>query len=286
MEKAIVGPFKSTRVSTLIVIDVLDKCEDEEPAPTILSILSRYVGEIPSVRFFITGRPKPRIHSGFCLKSLQPITKVLRLHDVEWSSVDHDIRLFFRVRLADIAKTRSDCDFAQDWSSASDIDILCKKAAGFFIYASTVVKFVASKSCVPSERMAQITLFPQTTANEGREIDHLYTQVIERAVDDVKEDDVDKERVYSHFKTVVGGVLLVLNPLSVRALSVPLGISNISTTLWSLHSLLLVPEPEKIEDPVRPFHKSFPDFLTDSKQSKGRWFFVDPKIHHAEILLS
>jgi hypothetical protein len=38
-----------------------------------------------------------------------------------------------------------------DWPSSSDIEILCKKAAGFFIYASTVVKFVDSELDPPSE---------------------------------------------------------------------------------------------------------------------------------------
>jgi hypothetical protein len=59
MEKAIVGPFKATRIPTLIVIDALDECKDKEPASAILSVLSRYVDEIPEVKFFITGRPEP-----------------------------------------------------------------------------------------------------------------------------------------------------------------------------------------------------------------------------------
>ena len=63
MEKVIVDPLKATRISTLIIIDALDECKDEEPASAILSILSRYVDQIPSVKFFITGRPEPRIRS-------------------------------------------------------------------------------------------------------------------------------------------------------------------------------------------------------------------------------
>jgi len=35
LEKVIVGPFKVTRVSTLIIIDALDECKDEEPASAI-----------------------------------------------------------------------------------------------------------------------------------------------------------------------------------------------------------------------------------------------------------
>ena len=286
MEKLIVGPFQATKTQTLIVIDALDECRDEEPASAILSVLSRYVDDISSAKFFITGRPEPRIHSGFRLKSLRPITQVLKLHEVDQYLVDSDIRLFLRTRLTEIARARSDCLFPQDWPKSSDIDILCMKAAGFFIYASTVVKFVASKNRLPTKRLDLVTSSPHTTANEGKGIDSLYTQVLEQVVDDVDADDVDADEIYSNFKTVAGAVVLVFNPLSVGALSDLLKISTISTILYSLHSLLLVPGPENIEDPVQVFHKSFPDFLTDPKRCKDKRFFADPTLHHKKILLS
>ena len=285
MEKLIVGPLQATDVPILIVIDALDECKDGEPASAILSILSRYVDAIPNVKFFITGRPEPQIRSGFRLTSLKPITEVLRLHDVERSSVDSDIKLFFRTKLAEVAKGRSDCDFDQDWPNPLDIDFLCRKAAGFFIYAATVVKFVASKSRIPTEQLDLVISLPQNTTREGKGIDTLYTQVLDQAVDDVGASDEDREKIHSRFKVIVGAIVLVLNPLSARALSDLLRVSHISTTLRSLHSLLLIPEPEKTEGPIRPFHKSFPDFLTDSERCKGKWFFVDPAVYHAEILL-
>jgi len=282
MERIIVGPLKATRIRTLIIIDALDECKDDEPASVILSVLSRYVDEIPNVKFFITGRPEPRIRSGFRLESLRPITEVFRLHSVECSLVDGDIKLFFKTRLTEIAKARSDCNFAQDWPNPSDIDILCKKAAGFFIYASTVVKFIISKNRTPTEQLEQIISLPQSTAHEGRSgIDLLYIQVLEQAVDDM---DADTEEIYSRFRRVVGAVLLVLNPLSTTALSDLLRVSDVSTTLRPLHSLLLV--PDTIDDPIQAFHKSFPDFLMDPVRCKSEQFFVDPAVHHAEILLS
>jgi len=281
MERIIVGPLKDTRIRTLIIIDALDECRDEEPASAILSVLSRYVGEIPNVKFFITGRPEPRIRSGFRLKLLRPITEVLRLHDVKRSSVDRDIRLFFKTWLTDIANTRSDCDFTRDWPTPSEINTLCEKAAGFFIYASTVVKLVASRNHTPTEHLDRVISLPQSTTHEGRSgIDLLYTQVLQQAVDDM---DVDDD-VHSHFKTVVGTALLVFDPLSAKALSDLLRVSSISTAICSLHSLLLV--PERTEDPIRAFHKSFPDFLIDPVRCKDKQFFVEPAVHHTEILLS
>ena len=284
LEKLIVGPLKATEISTLVIIDALDECVDEEPASAILSILSRYVDEIPQVKFFITGRPETRIRSGFRLKPLRPITEIFRLHDVERSSVDHDIKLFFKTQLADIAKTRSDSDFTQDWPNPLDVEILCKKAGGLFIYASTVVKFVSLAHRTPAEQLDRIISLPQNTAHEGRAgVDLLYTQILEQAAADVcaVEDD---EEVYSRFKAVVGAVLLVFNPLSVRALSDLLKMTNSSATLRSLHSLLLIPDVP--DDPIRIFHKSFPDFLIDPGRCKNERFYVDPSIHHTKIVLS
>ena len=286
MEKLIVRPFQATQIPTLIIIDALDECQDEEPASAFLSILSRYVDEIPLVKFFITGRPEPRIRSGFRLESLQPHTDVLRLHDVKQELVNNDIKLFFRTRLANIAKHRSDCDFTEEWPSSSDIDILCKKAAGLFIYASTVVKFVEPRSYPPHTRLAHLISLLQDTGQEGEFIlDHLYIQVLMQAFPDADSGD---EEPYHHFRSVVGAVLLVFNPLSIKNLSsllCSLDTSlNITTTLHPFHSLLLV--PDKKEEPVRIFHKSFPDFLTNPDHCKDKRFFVDPSTHHEELLLS
>jgi hypothetical protein len=285
LENFIVGPLLATHIPTLIIIDALDECKDEDPASTILSILSRYTDQMPDVKFFITGRPEPRIHrdGGFRLESLVPITEVLKLHEVKSEVVNGDIRLFFQTGLTSLAKTWSYCNLTEDWPSSSDIEILCKKAAGFFIYASTVIKFVASQTHTPTEQLSRITSLPQSTSHEGMSgINLLYTQVLEQVVDDVG--DVDTKEFCSHFRTVVGAVLLVFNPLSVKALSDLLGVPGTSTILHPLHSLLLI--PDSTEDPVQIYHKSFPDFLTDPMLCKDQQFFVDPTFHHAELLLS
>jgi len=284
MKKLVVGPFQATQTRTLIIIDALDECQDEEPASALLSVLSRYVDRIPFVKFFITGRPEPRIRSGFRLESLQPHTNVLRLHDVERSSVDSDIRLFFGTKLTAIAKNRSDWNLSEDWPSSADLDTLCAKAAGLFIYASTVVKFVISKDHQPTERLIDIVSLPQSTVEEGRSgIDQLYTEVLQQAFFNIQADD---GKFYSHFRSVVGAVLLVFNPLPATALSDLLGISNLATTLRSLHSLLIIPTSELDPTPIFALHKSFSDFLMDPGRCTDKQFFIDPSVHHREILLS
>ena len=291
MEKLIVGPLKTTHISTLIIVDALDECKDEEPASAILSILSHYVDQTPNVKFFITGRPEPRIRSGFRLAALRPITEVFKLHNVERSSVDADIELFFSTQLSEIAKHQSHEDLTEGWPSLSDINVLCQKAGGLFIYASTVVKFVSSQHHQPSRRLALLVSLPENTSYEGGSgIDSLYIEVLSQAFCDVGFDNLKPgdQEVYHRLRSVVGAVLLVFNPLSVKSLSDLLRDFNtpsgISTALSSFHSLLLV--PDGTGDPIRTFHKSFPDFLLDPERCKDKRFFVEPSIHHTELLLS
>ena len=291
MEKLIIDPLKTTQIPTLIIIDALDECKDEEPASAILSILSRYVDQIPNVKFFITGQPEPQICSGFRLATLRPITEVLKLYDVECSSVDTDIKLFFYTYLTNIAKHQSDGDFMEEWPSSSDINILCEKAAGLFIYASTVVKFVTSQHHWPPERLAILVSVPQNTDYEGGSgIDALYAEILTQAFHGAgfSSSELDGQGVFHCLRTVIGAVLLAFNPLSVRSLSDLLSNlftpSDISTALHSLNSLLLI--PDSIEDPICAFHKSFPDFFIDPECCKDKRFFVDPVVHHIELLLS
>jgi len=240
MQELIVRPLKTANIQTLIIIDALDECKDDEPASALLYVLSKHIHKIPNVKFFLTGWPEPHIRSGFRSESLQPITEEFGLHKVGRSSVDKDIRLFFATRLTEIAKTQSDCDLPEGWPSSSELDTLCTKAAGLFIYAATVVKFVTSKVHQPAERLVDIISLPQSTIKEGKSgINQLYTEVLEQAFNNIPADDMD---FYPQFRSAIGAVLLIFNPLPVNSLSTLLRVSNILPL--SAHSTLSCLSPK------------------------------------------
>ena len=152
----------------------------------------------------------------------------------------------------------------EEWPSSDELDVLYHKAAGLFIYASTVVKFVASPKHLLTKRLTLLTSLPQHTACKGKSgVDFLYTQVLEQAFCDVN---TSEEEFYSSFKVVLATMVLVFNPLSVRALSDLLKMSSIPTALCYLHSLLLVPDQDKTEAPIQP---STSHFLTFSQMLTG-----------------
>lgn len=57
----LVEPLKVTELATVIGIDALDECKDDEPVSAILSFLAYHIHEIPAVKLFVTGRPKPSV---------------------------------------------------------------------------------------------------------------------------------------------------------------------------------------------------------------------------------
>ena len=281
LEKLITDPLSSTNISCVIIVEALDECVDDQPASAILSVLGRFVKKLPSVKFFITGRPEPRIRTGFRLTLLEPLTQVFLLHEVELSSVDEDIRLYLQEKLTAVAKLRSDFDLTHPWPCDEDIKALTKKSSGLFIFASTLARFVGSEYHEPNERLQLITTPPDNTIHEGRAgIDSLYTRVFLHAFSNVKED-----TVFTNLRRVLGAVVLAFNPLTRRQVAEILDIkpSLITATLRHLHSVLLVPNEDSRE--IRVFHKSFPDFLQDPDRCSDPRFFISSPVYHAEMAL-
>jgi len=93
MEKPTAHPLNKSNIWTVIVIDALDECEDEESASAILSVLGRLVSKTPKVKFFLTGRPEPRISEGFRLPLLAKMTDTFVLHEVK---ADHVFFFFLK----------------------------------------------------------------------------------------------------------------------------------------------------------------------------------------------
>ncbi|KAF9645838.1 hypothetical protein BDM02DRAFT_3172605, partial [Thelephora ganbajun] len=282
MDKLIVRPLKESNISTVIIIDALDECKDEEPASAILSVLGQFVSQIPKVKFFVTGRPEPRIREGFRLPLLAEATDVFVLHEVEASQVNSDIRLFFGHCFSELKGRRRGLD---DWPSSEQLDLLCERATGLFVYAVATVKFIDHKNNNPRKQLERILQLPTSSVHEGKvrlgpntTLDSLYMSIIQQAFDD---DDSEGD---SMVRSVLGAVVLAANPLSPSTIAALLGIDpeDVFLRLSSVHSLLIL--QDDVDSPVRPFHKSFPDFIVDSTRCPNERFHVSPPTHHPELL--
>src|ERR1700753_2091225 len=181
MKKLIVRPLAEATISTVIVIDALDECKDEEPASAILSVLGQFVAELPTVKFFITGRPESRIRDGFRLPLLAKATDVFFLHEVEPGQVNNDIRLFLTHNFSALKSRRHELD---GWPTKEQVDLLCERAGGLFVYAVATVRFVDHKNSSPKKQLDRLLQSQGSSVFEGKTtfkadatLDSLYTSI-------------------------------------------------------------------------------------------------------------
>ena len=283
MERLIVEPLQSADFSTLIVIDALDECKDEDPSSAILSVLGRLVEQIPRVKFFITGRPEPRIKTGFRLPLLVDSTDVFVLHDVHPSLINQDIRVFLEHELSELAQRRR----LKGWPSNEHVNVLCDRAAGLFIYAVATVKFLDSNTHLPRRQLDAIVDLPECTDHEGKThvnsnvtLDSLYTSIFRMAFSE------EDPEVDSKVQSVIGTVILVVNPLPPSGIAELIGLDpeEVILLLTLVQSLLVF--DEDFDHPVKPFHKSFPDFITDPSRCLNKRFYISPGDMHLELAAS
>ena len=283
MKKLIARPLRKSAISTIIVVDALDECKDEEPASAILSVLGRFVSELTMVKFFLTGRPEPRIRNGFRLPLLVGVTDIFVLHDVEPNQVDSDIRLFFENSFSELTNRQPRLN---DWPTNVHLDLLCERASGFFVYAVATIKFIDNRNIDPRKRLDLLLQLPKSTIYEGRTkynanttLDSLYMSILREAFGDIGPEDGPK--VHS----ALGAVILAANPLSPSSIATLLGfdVPDVTLLLSSVHSLLIL--HENIDRPVQPFHKSFPDFITNPIRCTDKRFHIPPH-HHLELLIN
>jgi hypothetical protein len=143
---------------------------------------------------------------------------------------------------------------------------------------------VASANHIPQERLEMITSMPDSSVHEGRyEIDPLYTCVFQKGCAHVYGGDLN---YFSRLLHVVGSVVLLYEPVSIPSLATLVGMSSkaILTYVRPLHSVILVPDSDSL--PIRVFHKSFPDYITDHDRCKDSRFYVDSPVHHAKLAIS
>ena len=283
MQKLIAEPLQTAGVSTVIVIDALDECKDDESSSAILSVLGRFVGEMENVKFFITGRPEPRIKIGFRLRLLVDSTDVFVLHDVHPSLVNSDIRLFLKHELSELAQRRQ----LGRWPTDDNIDTLCHRAAGLFVYAVATVKFLDSDTHLPKHRLDVILKLPESTIPEGgtlfkpeTTLDSLYASILQTAFSKKDPD------VHIKARAIIGAIVMVVNPLQPLAIAELIGLEPEEVTLFIalIQSLLVIGEDSN--KPVKPFHKSFPDFITNPSRCPDTKFFISPGYVHFQLAMN
>ena len=191
IEQLIIEPLQQccqTDQPILIVMDALDECFPESGAEEILILWAAEIRKLTqhTVKLLITSRPELHIRSKFQSPALRFISQSYILHDIEKSIVQADIEHFLRHRLNDVAHQYG---LKAPWPTPYELGILVKRADTLFIYAATVLKFVADKHWADPARQLRVLLreelqigLSQSSVSRYREVDSpLYPGIAARA---------------------------------------------------------------------------------------------------------
>jgi hypothetical protein len=269
----------ATSLPLLIVIDALDECDsgDHDDGVIMVRTLIDIIACLPSFRLFVTSRVEKNIQNMFASDDVSA-SKLALHYDIEKDIVESDIRLYLKHKFSELAQKQN---LTLPFPSIKDLDILVKRAGTLFIYAATVFKYVADSEESPVSQMEDVV---NQTSNEvvyqHRTLDRLYAQIIDRAASTRRNPGPHEDALYMVLSTVI----MVQEPLTISALAILAHIKEEKTKsiLQRLSSILLGENAA----PVRLYHPSFPDFITDKERCRHneypiveRFLVVGSEVH-------
>ncbi|KAJ7699796.1 hypothetical protein B0H14DRAFT_2417482, partial [Mycena olivaceomarginata] len=256
-QRLIVRPCQSPlnpHHESIFLIDGLDECEGENVQQEVLRFVSDAVREnIRMFRILIASRPEPHIREIFERSSVKPLYRGLNitqsLNDVKKTFRDEFWRIHREHRVTMEA-------IPTPWPSWNVLNGLVEKSSGYFIYASTVIKFVDDKDFRPTERLSMVIDWQNIPTDSDRPfeaLDQLYTQILLMAR--TRSRLVRILCAQDNFPELSSGEIEQLLQLNA---------GDFGLSLRRLHSVFHIPLDGS---PISAYHASFQDFLRDPNRS-------------------
>jgi hypothetical protein len=266
---------------TLIVIDALDEChkERDREGGDFIPLLVAYFQRLHfKVKVFVTSRPEQSIRIMFGEPERRKPTRQCVLHSIEEKIVQADIELYIRHEFAEIARQKA---IEPGWPTEEEIKQVADQADRLFIYASTIIKSVRD-GAVPPKRRLRAILSASSGGFAGSlygPLDRLYSWIL----DNMASMEEDRTWIYEMFQRVVGAIVILQQPQTLTALSALLNVEEVDVDylLRLLKAVLDINEHAK--EPIRTFHQSFPDYVTDRDRCKDTNFCISTSDHHAQM---
>ncbi|KAJ7825244.1 hypothetical protein B0H13DRAFT_1658055 [Mycena leptocephala] len=263
----IVEPCKwlQTNSPPVLLIDGLDECEGHHVQREILQLLhSTANGQFCRLRILVASRPEPHIRETFEQES---ITGVADSTNIEQSF--EDVRTYLCDEFSRIHREHSTMkNIPTPWPAPQILEIFVRKSSGYFIYASTAIRFIDDEYFSPCEQLDIIIQnLPLDSESPFTSLDQLYIQIL--------------QGVPTRHRRVLDEILAVVvyyPSFSPRKMDDLLGLKpgNTDLILRPLHSVLKIPG-----DYIVAHHASFLDFLKDESRSSG--FYVGSMEHKAKL---
>ncbi|KAJ7899381.1 hypothetical protein B0H13DRAFT_1718132 [Mycena leptocephala] len=222
------------------------------------------------LRFLIASRPEPHIHEIFTwsLNRIHcPLNVNQSFEDVRKYLLDEFARIH-REHRATMARV------PHPWPSVNIIDKLVEKSSGYFIYASTVIKFIDDKNFRPTERLAVITGMAEPRFGVlFAALDQLYTQVLAQVP--------DQPQLLKILKVITTDLSYSYKPVSAISIEQLLELEpgEVQLVMRCLHSVVGLPEDNNWGISIH--HASFRDFLQDP--ARAGIFYIGGCQHQTDL---
>ncbi|EWZ77345.1 hypothetical protein FOWG_18235 [Fusarium oxysporum f. sp. lycopersici MN25] len=283
LSKAAATP--SSRPSVVIVVDALDECESDADIKLLLELFSNvHLAGSLRVRVLITSRPELPVRLSF--SSIDGTYRDLILHKIPQSVIEQDIAIFLRHELANIRNSfnevaEEELKLPVHWPGKSNLEKLTRAAVPLFIFAATLCRFV-NDSCLGNPDELLQSVLHLTGNGHASKLDMTYSPVLKQQV--INRSGRERCEIVQSFRLVVGTIITLASPLSMRALALLLDVhvNKVTTRLRVLHSVLEV--PERLDSPVRLLHLSFRDYLVDPENRETVELWVDEKLTHRNLV--
>ena len=256
----LLAQMPSSQTPWVISLDALDEC-GKDHGHNFLKWLSESINQIPAhIRFFLTGRPEVPSFIKFDLLSskMHPII----LDDISSTIVDHDIQLYVERSLD--GKTWMP---QNKWKpEAEDVNLITTRAAGLFIFAATVVRYVTGGLQKAHPQRSLDLLLHQ--GEPLKHLDDLYLHIINETIPEPMKGDKRDEEFFNIAKRILGTILNLFEPLNIYSLGKLLQMNeeDVRRILIPLSAIIRVPDTN--EGTIQIIHLSFREYMTSRIQAK------------------
>jgi len=169
----------------LVIIDGLDECSPPESQNDILDIFLASLQHLKTPLYFlIASRPHTNIRYAFSSDALRSIIHTLPLeHDYQSTE---DIRHYLTSSFEEIRSKH--VYLPPSWPKADDIEVLVEKSSGQFIYAATVIRYIARGHHGHEKRLDIVLKLrtPDDSAAPFAMLDALYLQIFRSVGDEIE----------------------------------------------------------------------------------------------------